>query len=329
MQEGGDDDRSWESLNVNDKVKAKGLVVPDTYRRGKVVEVGQSGHRITICFDDGTRENISRSQVIKLVPRVGNEGLDEVGQTNSTIVGSNFMKALEKGYQHAFGLKGFTDLKPGLQRQGIDPSSLDGPVGRAGGHRPRWPPHRLATQQNKELIWTQCAQMYTGGSLYKALNCACRKDAVALLDFADFIGVLIFGGHIRDQQVCSFAPQCTRPTTTLTVYRGFSLDPDLVSSYPAGQTFYWQSFVSTSLSVQTATSFAHNNTTATTAPFVFRISVPEYNPYGMRAYDLSQISLFKSEDEILLLPYTSVSRGNLPPTFMVPPLWICTCCAFP
>ena len=127
----------------------------------------------------------------------------------------------------------------------------------------------------------------------------------------------------------SLAPRSALPSRPQATYRGFSMEPGLASRYPKGARFFWQTFVSTSKIKEQSLDFARASCATGNAPFLFVIDLPAYkqngqvrvstprstqcdasghaapgaqDPFWM--YDLSSVSHFIDESEVLLIPYS-------------------------
>jgi len=120
----------------------------------------------------------------------------------------------------------------------------------------------------KHALWVACANEYTredpndkAKSVYRALNAAIRADdGKALMDWAGFVGVLLFGNTDEPRMfpyLGALAPPHARTPadTTTTVHLGFTMPAELLERYALGTTFFWQSFVSCSKSFYTAEDF--------------------------------------------------------------------------
>ncbi len=84
------------------------------------------------------------------------------------------------------------------------------------------------------------------------------------------------------------------------------MDAKLAARYTKGLTFYWQTFVSTSQVKSESHKFAKDNCGAGQTPFLFNIELPPFREYGppFWLYNLSAVSAFPEEAEVLLMPFT-------------------------
>jgi len=235
-------------------------------------------------------------------------GLEEIGQTNSAVIGPNFMMAMFKadaekastGPQH---LKELAKLGFPKCAELIAPLSCG---------------VKDADAKRQEL-WSKAAYLYTledspdlgpdgkAKCLYREMNRAMRNDDESLMLWASYIACLFFGGC--GQYTASLTPPKMLPAKNQTTYRGFAMDRSLAAKYKRGDEFFWQSFVSTSKQRETSLKFAIDNTAAGQTPFLFTIEVPPYAERGGKAcwvYELEDVSAFKGEgeEEVLLLPYS-------------------------
>lgn len=243
----------------------------------------------------------------------GSAGLDELGQTNTPIVGKNFNAAIIKAgmemrYKQFVHLindmkdLGFTKLAAKLEPL-VKDANKDGPVG------------------PKEAVWKALAHAYTledsgdcdaDGNpmcLYWMMNRAIRFDDPSLNKWASCIGGLSMSGYDVEEPNARhvMAPASVRARVETQAYRGFALPASLVSSYPKDKVFFWQAFVSTSLNRQQSLNFALKNASGAMRPYLFTIKVPKYKDTGGKQlyhFLLKSVSAFEEEEELLLMPFT-------------------------
>jgi len=149
--------------------------------------------------------------------------------------------------------------------------------------------------------------------LYRELNWALRNDDASLDKWASYLTILFHGG---EPTYCPGAcPEDALPQEPQVTYRGFSMDGSLVSRYKKGDTFFWQTFVSTSKLQDQSLEFARKKVPEGQKSFLFSIDVPKYAKMGKDAqwaYELQGVSVYKEEDEVLLLPYTMFEVKEAP-----------------
>ena len=130
--------------------------------------------------------------------------------------------------------------------------------------------------------------LYTMESFfYRKLNQILRKDDEAHLTLlAPFINCMIRG--------------FSRNPFSGKVYRGFKLSKEEQKHYRPGLVFVWPGFTSCSKNRSVAETFASGG-------ILFEIEIDENETNSTTAMDVSNLSYFKSEDEVLLAPSTSLT----------------------
>ncbi|CAF3668477.1 unnamed protein product [Rotaria socialis] len=151
---------------------------------------------------------------------------------------------------------------------------------------------QLVSVKNKtqEEIKTCCMRIYTRETfLYKLLNTVLRNEDMSKVDTLGAYCWLVDSGispELGENQACD-----------LTVYRGMNLTQNMIQKYKQaiGKTIEWLGFTSTTKNRTKAAQFG-------TTLFIVHISVQYYDDYGSCHRDISSLSDYPNEEEVLLSP---------------------------
>jgi len=267
--------------------------------RSKVEASREEDEHETDKVDPESEPDVAQVRAPRKARPIAGFGIEDVGQTNSSVVGANFMKMMLKASIErrnprylADGLMvlGFTSVADELAP--LITNSQDAEENRMD----LW--KMVCTFQTKE----ESGDVDDEGEskvLYRELNRALSVDDESLWNWADYFACLFhagsFGAALPPPEMC--------PSTPQTTYRGFAMDPELAKGYTKGQVFFWQTFVSTCKDLEQSTSFAQKICEEGQVPFVFHLDLPAYGEYKFCAYELSDISEYEDAD-VLLPPYT-------------------------